>query len=81
MLCNVLGMDAPVEVMDLGDNIKRQLHGVLKSRQSIELIGDITLHIPVSACTSKILILALYSGVHLSTRDQIQENGVHNSKA
>ena len=69
-------MDAPVDIVNMDDRIKRQLYGALKSKHSIELTGEVTLHIPVSACTSKILILALYTGVHLSTRDQILENEV-----
>ena len=72
-----LGTDAPVEIVKVDDNIKRQMFGVLKSKQSIEFVGEVTLHVPASACTSKILVLALYPGVHLSARDPILENEVY----
>ena len=72
-----LDTDAPVEIVDVDDNIRRQMFGVLKSRQNVEFVGEVTLHVPVSACTSKILVLVLYPGVQLSARDPILENEVH----
>ena len=72
-----LDTDAPVEIVDVDDNIKRQMFGALKRKQSVEFVGEVILHVPVSACTSKILVLALYPGVHLSARDPVLENEVY----